>query len=221
MDTTASSIRVALVDDHLLVLEALAARIRECPGMVVTSADSDSDQGLRNILAGSPDVVVLDVDLPGRGSFEIADAIKQHLSSTRILFLTGHLTDTFVEQAIRVHAHGYLMKGEPINQLLDAIRKVAVGEHCFSKVVEQRLSFDPKQRRYTLHESSPLSGLTGRQIEVLRHLACGQSVKEVAKSLHLSQKSVDSHKYRIMHKLNIHDRVQLARFAIREGLTNP
>ena len=221
MDTTTTPIRVALVDDHRLVLEALAARIGDCPGMTITSADSDSEQGLQHILADRPDVVVLDVELPGRGSFEIATAIQENLADTRILFLTGHLTDIFVEQAIRVHAHGYLMKGEPIHQLLEGIRKVAAGEHCFSKEVEERIAFDPRQRRYTLHEASPLFALTGRQIEVLRHLARGQSVKEVAKSLHLSQKSVDSHKYRIMHKLNIHDRVQLARFAIREGLTMP
>lgn len=221
MDAAIKPIRIALVDDHLLVLEAVAARVRECPDMQVSCAASDGEEGLRHILEHRPDVVVLDVELPGRGSFEIARAIHSRLPDTRILFLTGHLTDVFVEQAIRVQAYGYLMKGEPIRELLDGIRKVANGEHCFSKQVEERLDFDPKRRRYTLHGASPLSTLTGRQIEVLRHLARGQSVKEVAKSLHLSQKSVDSHKYRIMHKLNIHDRVQLARFAIREGLAMP
>lgn len=217
----AHPIRVALIDDHLLLLEAVAARLRLASDIQVVSSCTDAEEGLQQVLELHPHVVLLDLELPGRGSFEIAQAITSRPAAPRILFMTGHLSDIFIEQAIRIRAHGYLMKGEPVEKLLEAIRTVAKGEYFFSAAVRDRLEFDPRRRQYTLHASSPLSTLTGRQIEVLRHLARGQSVKEIAKSLHLSQKSVDSHKYRIMNKLDIHDRVQLARYAIREGLSMP
>jgi len=216
-----SPIRVALVDDHLILLEALAARIGAQPDMTVVATATNADEGLRAILETQPDVAVMDVELPERGSFEIAAEIRSRGNQTRLLFLTGFLSDVFIEQALRLKAHGYLMKGEPVETLFEGIRKVALGDYCFSKEVEDRLDYDRVRKRYLLSRTHPLSVLTTRQLEVLRHLAKGESVKQVAKMLHLSEKSVDSHKYRIMHKLGIHDRVQLARYAIREGLLLP
>jgi DNA-binding NarL/FixJ family response regulator len=113
------------------------------------------------------------------------------------------------------------MKGEPFQELVSAIERVAEGEWVFSQEVLDRLIFDQQSQEYAVRHESDLSALTSRQLEVLRHLACGQSVKEISQMMHLSQKSVDSHKYRIMNKLGIHDRVLLARFAIREGLMVP
>jgi DNA-binding NarL/FixJ family response regulator len=113
------------------------------------------------------------------------------------------------------------LKGEPIHNLAEAFLRAAAGEKTFSPAVAERLNYDPQTKRYSVKSETPLSSLTGRQLEVLRHLARGESVKEIARQMHLSQKSIDSHKYRIMNKLGIHDRVELARFAIREGLSNP
>jgi DNA-binding NarL/FixJ family response regulator len=214
-------IRIALVDDHQIVLESLAARLNADPQMQVVCTAKTSDDGLAAVLEAKPDVAIFDVELPGRGVFDIAAEIRSRQRSTRILFLTGYLTDVFIEHALKAKAYGYMMKGESIEILLDGIRRIAAGEQVFSKEVSKRLDYDQIRKRYTMREESPFSNLTSRQLEVLRHLVKGDSVKEIAKSMHLSHKSIDSHKYRIMHKLGIHDRVQLTRYAIREGLTVP
>lgn len=218
---TTDTTRIVLVDDHLVLLDALSARVQSDPMLEVVGTASNADDGLRLILETKPDIAILDVELPGRGSFDIANELASRQKETKIIFLTGYLSDVFIEQALRLKARGYLLKGEPIATLLDAINRVAKGEVCFSREVEERLAFDATKNRYMVHSECRLTSLTCRQLEVMRHLAKGQSVKEVAKAMHLSEKSVDSHKYRIMHKLGIHDRVELARFAIREGLTLP
>jgi len=214
-------IKVALVDDHRLLLETLAATIRKAPDMEVVATAASAEEGLQNILAAAPDVAILDVDLPGSGSFHVAQEIRSRLKKTKVIFLTGYLSDVLLEQALRLRAFGYLIKDEPVEIVLESVRQVAQGQYCFSKQVEEKLAYDATRRRYHLHAPHLLSDLTTRQLDVLRHLARGESVKEVAKKLHLSQKSVDSHKYRIMNKLGIHDRVELARYAIREGLLLP
>ena len=216
-----TTIRISLLDDHLILLQALADRINAEQGMQVVSTASTAEQGLRGILETCPDIAILDVELPGRGVFDIAGQINVRQKQTKILFLTGYLSDVFIEQALKHEARGYLMKGEPIEYLIDCIRRIDAGEYCFSEEVARRLEFNPDRKRYFVRGNNPLGSLTSRQLEVLRRLAKGESVKEVAKSMHISQKSVDSHKYRIMHMLGIHDRVTLARYAIREGLTLP
>lgn len=221
MLTSTDLIRVVLVDDHLMLVDSLVTRFQRDAEIEVVGTATNADDGLALILETEPDVVILDVELPGRGSFDIGEEISSRLKNTKMIFLTGYLSDIFIELALRVNAVGYLLKGEPIESLIHAIKKAARGEYCFSQSVQERLIFDHKKNRYSIQSESMLASLTSRQIEVLRHLARGKSVKEVARSMHLSEKSIDSHKYRIMHKLGIHDRVELARYSIREGLTLP
>lgn len=214
-------IRLALVDDHKLFLDALTGLINACDDMQVVCTAGDGDEGLEKIIALKPDIAILDVDLPGRGAFDVAAEIRSRLRATRIIFLTGFVSDVLVDQALRLRASGYLLKSEPIEAFIECVRNVASGRTIFSRVVEERLTYDSARKRFVLHSAHPLSDLTSRQLEVLRHLAKGESVKQVAVQMHLSEKSIDSHKYRIMHKLAIHDRVELARYAIREGLLLP
>lgn len=216
-----SRIRVLLIDDHAMVLESIAARLALMPQIEVVGSAGNCDDGFRMAMEHRPDIVLLDVNLPGRGAFDLAEDLVSRRPDTRLIFVTGYLADIYLEQALKLNAYGYLMKGEPIHILCDAILRAANGERTFSPDVAERLNYDPATRQHSVKIQSSLSTLTGRQIEVLKHLARGESVKEIAKSMHLSQKSIDSHKYRIMNKLGIHDRVELARFAIREGLSNP
>jgi len=221
MLTSTDLIRIVLVDDHLMLVDSLVSRFQRDTQIDVVGTATNADDGLGMIMETEPDVVILDVELPGRGSFDIAEEITSRLKNTKMIFLTGYISDIFIELALRVNAVGYLLKGEPIESLIHAIKKAARGEYCFSQAVQERLVYDQNKNRYSIQSQSMLTSLTSRQIEVLRHLARGKSVKEVARSMHLSEKSIDSHKYRIMHKLGIHDRVELARYSIREGLTLP
>lgn len=212
-------IRTYLVDDHLSLLQLLALRISAAPDLNLAGTATDAETALREIPPAAPDVVVLDVELPGRGAFDLAAEITTGERPPKLVFFTGFLSDIFLDQALRVGARGYMLKGESVEALVECVRRVARGEHYFSPEVEERLRLDAATGKYVMKTETRLAGLTGRQLEVLRHLARGASVKEIARAMDLSEKSVDSHKYRIMAKLGIHDRVELARYAIREGLT--
>jgi DNA-binding NarL/FixJ family response regulator len=219
MGTSAS--RIVLVDEHRSFIELLATRIDAESDLTVVGIATNVEEAMQIIRETNPDVVTSEVELPGRGAFDGIRDLKAANGRTKIVFLTGHTSEVFVEQALQLRARGYLLKQEPAALILRCLRRVVVGEYCFSDEIRQRLVFDAQQRRYRLRSASQLSTLTARQFEVLRLLANGHSVKEVANRMHLSHKSIDNHKYRIMHKLGIRDRVKLARYAIREGLTIP
>ncbi|RLS51112.1 MAG: DNA-binding response regulator [Planctomycetota bacterium] len=212
---------VFLVDDCPLLLEALANNFNREPEFTVIGTASDSDDGFRKILDCAPDLVLCDVELPGRGAFTMAEEVLSRLPLLRLVFLTDYVTDVFLDQTLRVNATGYLLKTEHPSDIVKAVRSAMRGERCFSNDVLDRLDYHPASKRYMVRSTSYLSSLTNRQLEVLRHLTRGESVKEVARAMMLSERAIESHKYRIMQKLGIHDRVERARYAIREGLTVP
>jgi DNA-binding NarL/FixJ family response regulator len=217
----ATPIRVVLVDDHEMVLESLSLCFRQEPTLQVVGVAQSSAGLLELVRSCQPDVVVMDVHLPGPGAFDAAFDLRMEFPKVKVLFLSGFLSDVFVAHALRLQVAGYLMKGAPFKSLVEAIQRIAAGDTVYALEVEDRITFDPVTRAFVAKNECDLATLTSRQLEVLRHLARGRSVKEIADEMHLSQKSVDSHKYRIMNKLGIHDRVDLARFAIREGLLVP
>lgn len=219
--TATSVIRIVLVDDHQLMLDSLAARINAEPDFSVVGFATNADDGLKMILETKPDIALLDIQLPGRGTFDIANELASRQKETNVVFLSGHVIDIFITEVLRSKARGYLVKEEPFANVISSLRRVSRGDTCYSSKIEDRISYDPEKKRHVVESESRLAKLTSRQLEVLRYLALGFSVKEVAREMHLSEKSVDSHKYRIMHKLDIHDRVELARFSIREGLILP
>jgi len=210
-----------LIEEQRVLLESLAARLQRIPDLEVVGTASGSREGLALIRRIEPAVVMLGIVHQDRSGFDIAAEAANRQRNLKIVFLTSHLTDVFLARAMRLRADGYLLKSEPLEFVIQSIRRIARGERCFSREVQKRLEYDSKRSRYSVSSEGRLTSLTSRQLEVLTRLSRGESVKEVAQGMHLSVKSIDSHKYRIMHKLGIHDRVHLARFAIREGLLQP
>ncbi len=210
-----------IVDDCPLLCEALVALLGREHDFEIVGYSTDSDDGFRKIVDLKPELVLCDVELPGRGAFTMAEEVLSCLPATNLVFFTDYVTDVFLDQTLRVKARGYLLKTERPQQIVQALRAACRGEVCFSTQALERMDYNPTVRRYMVRSNSYLLTLTNRQLEVLRHLARGESVKEVAKSMVLSERAIESHKYRIMQKLGIHDRVELARYAIREGLTVP
>ncbi|WP_437228162.1 LuxR C-terminal-related transcriptional regulator [Planctomicrobium sp. SH661] len=210
--------KIILVDEQPLVLEALTAKLQEIPEFEVIAAFTHSDRAFFEIMNRRPDMVVMDLEIPGRGAIEIGEQIASRLPATRTVFFTHYDTDIFIDVAIRLGVGGYLLKTEPVAKILEGLQQVAAGETVYSERIQERLHFDRESRQYAVKTQTFFSGLTLRQIQVLRHLARGESVKEVAKVMMLSERAIESHKYRIMQKMGIHDRVILTRFAIREGL---
>lgn len=193
---------------------------REMDIEVVASVSNGND-ALERSRELEPDIVLLDIDMPGMLSFEAAREILQCSPKTRVIFLSAFFHDRYIEEALSTGASGYLTKNEPPAKVIAAIRDVARGVSYFSPEVQSRLVVDVDGLSLKNSQSTRASLLTRRESETLRYIARGLAKKEVANLMGLSIRTIDSHVRNIMEKLDIHDRVELTRFAIREGLTEP
>jgi DNA-binding NarL/FixJ family response regulator len=215
------TIKVAVVDRQRVFADALVFRLQNEAGIEVVCSTDDSAQAAGAVVASQADVVILDAELPEGRTFQVAAEIRNRLGGARILFLTDAAADLLIDQALRLKADGILSRDEPLTNLVDGIRNAALGRATFSPGIGARIAFDSAKQQFRLRVDAPIRGLTDRQIEILRHLAKGDSVKAVARKLFLSPKSVDNQKFRIMSKLGVRDKVSLALYAVREGLIQP
>lgn len=211
-------IRIMVVDDHALVRESICERLRCEPDVAVVGTAASAQEAVEVALATNPDVVVMDIDMPGMACFDGARRIMAARPDTRILLLSAYVHDVYVEQAIQARAAGYMTKREPPEILLQAVREIAAGGSFFSADIQARIVVDEKGVRPAGGATSRGARLTLRELEILQYLARGMSKKEIAAAAHIAVKTVDRHSTNLMKKLDIHDRVELARYAIREGL---
>lgn len=218
---TRRPIKVLLADDHALVRSTLAAWLSATGDFSVVAEASDADSAISKALQTEPDIVLFDIDMPGLLCFEAARTIRSRLPGVKIVFLSAFAHDNYIQQALDVECCGYLTKGLPPSALAEALRTVADGGTAFAPEVQARMVIDSRGTRLADLPQTRVDLLTPRELEVLRYLATGMSKKEIAKTMHLSVKTVDNHSTSLMSKLDIHDRVELARYAIREGLAKP
>ncbi len=211
-------VRVLLVDDHALVRDSLSTRLAQESGIVVVATTATADEAVAEARRQSPDVVVMDIDMPGMSCFDAATRIMARSSDVRVLFLSAYTSDRYIEEALRVGGLGYLTKAEPPANVIEAIRAVASGQVWFSAEILSRLVSEGDRVRLATSGRSRTATLTPREMEVLRYLAQGHSKREIAEIMHVTLKTVDKHSENLMRKVDIHDRVKLARFAIREGI---
>lgn len=209
---------VILVDSHPVIIEEMQNRLNSTDEFNVVAAVNHSDKAFFEIMERVPDVVIMEIELPGRGATAVAEQIIQRLPTTKIVFFTSYDSDVYIDFALKIGVAGYVLKSESLDLFMSGLKTVCAGDKYYSNEVLERLEYDPETSEYCVKTQSYLSTLTLRQLQVLRHLVRGESVKEVANTMTLSERAIESQKYRIMQKLGIHDRVELARFAIREGL---
>lgn len=214
-------VRIILADDHAILREMLATRLGEEPDLEVVAAVDDAEAALQAARRNAPDVVVLDIDMPGLSPFAAARALGTELPDTRVVFLSAFLRDGYLQQALDVEAAGYLVKRESLDDIVCGLRAVAGGRTAFSPAVRARMSLVESKVEFVQRPVGRLSLLTPRESETLRYLASGMSRKEIARRMGISPKTVEQHCEHVMAKLDIHDRVELARFAIREGVLEP
>jgi len=213
---------VVLVDDHSMVREAISARIQEEDDLEIVGTAAEGEEAVPLCQRLQPDVVVLDIDLPGPSAFDTGKKILE-TTTARVLYLSGHSKDRYVDAAIAVGASGYVLKDEGLSVLVTAIRQSA-HEPFFSEGIRERLAETSIEDPVDSEKRAPGSRgslLTERELEVLRLLARGYSKKEISAMIGKSYSTVDKRVSRIMEKLQFHDRVDLARFAIREGIVEP
>lgn len=210
-------IKIARLSRCRMCGDAFRDYCRNDPHLAVVVINGGDANVLDAIVQCRPDVSLLDVDIQG-GGFELAAQIKRRLDHVKLVFLAQTASDLCIKQALALGAKGILLKHEPAHLVVEQVKRVASGDCGFSEPVAQRLVRDSRHGQYQLKNGTPLDSLTDVQLEILRHLARGDSLKMVASKMNLSRKSVDGHKYRIMKKIGVRDRVLLSRFAIREGL---
>ena len=211
-------ISIVLVDDHALVRDMLVERLEKESGMTVVGTASNGDEAVTQTKALEPDVVLMDIDMPGLVCFEAARTITMLCPDTLIIYLSAFFHDRYIEDALAAHAIGYVTKDEAPDVVIKAIRHATSGVAYFSPKVASRIVIDAKGPRLARCPTCRSSLLTQRECEVLRYIARGMSKKEIAEVIHLAVKTVERHCCNLMDKLDIHDRVELARYAIRGGI---
>jgi DNA-binding NarL/FixJ family response regulator len=186
----------------------------------VSLVDDHDSNLLATLEAIQPDVIVLDADVGG-GAFDLAKVLQHRFPGTKLVFVLAAHSDICIKQALALGVDGILSAQESCQSLAEHVRQIVGGELRFSPQIVERIVCNGQPGKYQLKNNTPIDSLTPLQLEILRHLARGDSLKMVASKMNLSRKSVDGHKYRIMKKIGVQDRVLLSRFAIREGLIEP
>ena len=209
-------IRVLLCDDHALFRAGIKAVLKEQPEVEVVGEAADGQAALDEVERQRPDVVLMDIEMPRLNGFDATRRITQAHKEVRVLVLTMYAEEQLVARCLEAGATGYVLKDVPVSQLVYAIEATARGERYLSpRAVDSMLDDrgQPLQRGRTKYDL-----LTDREREVLKLLADGLSVKEVASRLGRSAKTVDVHKYNLMRKLDVHDRAGLVKYAIAHRL---
>lgn len=209
-------VRVLLADDHTLVRAGLRKLLESMPGVTVVGEAADGLALLALAAELQPDLVLMDIAMPGLNGLEATARLVKAQGGIRVLVLSMHQNEEYVRQALRHGAVAYLLKDAAPVELELAIKAVQRGEIYLSPAVSRGVVSDYVQR--LRGEAAPAVLLTPRQREVLQLIAEGHSSKVIARRLHLSVKTVDSHRSQLMKQLDIHEVTGLVRYALREGL---
>jgi DNA-binding NarL/FixJ family response regulator len=208
-------IRCVLADDHEMFRYGVRRLLEDAPDFAVVGEAKDAAEALALALEHRPDLVLLDIAMPGMSSFEAGRLIEKQCAGARIVYLTMHEHREDLQQALHSGASGYLLKDTPAPLLLRALREVHGGQRSSTPPLETRSNVEAKQ---TLRVPLRRSNLTSREREVMRLLAEGNTVKKAALILGLSVKTVEAHKFNLMRKLDIHNKAQLVTVAIQKKI---
>ena len=209
-------IRIVIADDHAIVREGLKRIVESVPDMEVLDEAADGTQVLQRVRELVFEVLVLDLSMPGRSGMELIKLVRSERPRLRILVLSMHQEQQYAVRAIRCGASGYLTKESAPAQLELAIRKVASGGAFLSADVAQQLALGAMPGG----QGAPHENLSNREFEVFQLLVAGVSVTDSATRLHLSVKTVSTHKANLMLKLGLHNPSELIRYALRHGLAD-
>lgn len=218
-----SAVRVLLVDDHALVRAGFRSLLESVEGVSVVGEAGDGHEALRLIAERNPDVVFLDVALPGLNGLEVAERAAKDHPTVHVVILSMHATEEYVLRALQAGAAGYMLKNASVPELELALRAVTRGETYLSPAISKRVVEDYVKRTGAGGPTAVAAGpaLTPRQREILQLIAEGLSTKEIAHRLGVSVKTVETHRAQLMDRLDIHDVAGLVKYAIRVGLVNP
>jgi DNA-binding NarL/FixJ family response regulator len=208
-------ITVLLADDHAIVRQGLRRLLEDCRDIAIIGEASNGQEALRLIRQAQPDVVVMDLSMPGLDGIETTKQIVGEGLKTRVVILTMHATEEYAARLLQAGAHGFVGKDAFGEEVVEAIRKVANGECYIPPMLSQNL---PKRYARIQGDASPLQSLSDRELQVLKHLAEGKASREIAEELHLSVKTIETYRARLSTKLDLKTTAELVRFALRCGV---
>jgi two-component system response regulator NreC len=213
-----AKIRILLTDDHTLFRQGIRTLLSAESDLEIVGEAANGAEAVEKTTEFRPDIVLMDIGMPGLSSFEATRQIKKARPDTKILFLTMYDDEDYLVQCMEVGASGYVLKDSPAQQLLAALRDVYRGGSYLSPRMLSQLVDDFRSRIKTAHRQPRFATLTAREKEILKLLAEGQSVKEIAAGLNLSVKTVEAHKFNLMRKLDIHNKAHLVQYAIQKKI---
>jgi DNA-binding NarL/FixJ family response regulator len=214
------AIRVVLVDDHTILREGVRSLLDAESDIVVVGEADDGLEALEVVETLAPDVVIMDMVMPRMNGLEATREIKQRRPEVRVLILSMYDDDEYVQQIIQAGASGYVLKRVAAGELVHAIREVHKGSSFLQPTIAAKLIEDyvRRVRGETAPEGRGADPLTDRERQVLKLIAEGHTNQRIAELLHLSKKTVESHRANIMRKLDLHDVTELVKYALRTGL---
>lgn len=208
-------IRVILADDHILVRQCLRSLL-EREGLQVVAEASDGQEAVERVQSLQPDVAVIDISMPIRNGLDAAREIGRCSPKTRTILLTQHDEDEYISEALDAGMKGYVLKSQAASDLVQAIHQVTRGQVYLSPGVSSAVL-----EAYRTKAKKPGDPLTTRERQVLQLIAEGKSTKDVASLLCISVKTAESHRTRLMRKLDIHETASLVRYAVRRHIIRP
>jgi two-component system response regulator NreC len=208
--------RVLLTDDHMLFRQAIRTLLAAEPDLEVVGEAANASDAVALAQQLRPDLVLMDIGMAGMSSFEATRQIRRDRPETRVLFLSMYDDEEYLTECMEIGGSGYVLKDSPAEQLLMGIREVHRGGSYLSPRLLTRLVDGLRMHGRTVDRQPRFGTLTKRELEILKLLAEGQSVKEIATGFDLSVKTVEAHKFNLMRKLDIHNKAQLVQYAIQK-----
>jgi DNA-binding NarL/FixJ family response regulator len=210
---------ILMADDHALVRAGLRSLLENLPGITVVGETGNGLDAIELVRGNPPDLLLLDVTLPGLNGLEVADRISHLDVPTRVLMVTMHASAEYAARAFAAGASGYLNKDAAFDELSEAIAEVCAGRRYLCRAIDPDVV--RRYERLASRGAAGLDALTSRQRQVLQMIAEGQGTRQIAERLFLSVKTVETHRAQLMQRLDIYDVAGLVRFAIRSGLLPP
>ena len=207
-------IRVLLADDHAVVRQGSRQILTEIPEVGAVGEAATGEDALMQVRAEQWDVLVLDMSMPGRGGLDVLKDVRRERPQTKVLVLSMHPEDQFAVRMLKAGASGYLTKDTAPDELVAAIRKLLTGGKYISSTLAEKLAFDmDRDTDKPLHEA-----LSDREFQVLRMMAAGRTVQQIAEELMLSAKTISTYRARILEKLNLKSNAEMIHYAIQNRL---
>ena len=207
-------IKILIADDHMLIREGLKKVLNTAPEIVISAEANNASEVMEALQKEIPDVVVLDISLPGKSGLDLLSEIKASHPKLPVLMLSMHPEERYAVRALKAGAAGYVTKETAADQLIPAIRKVVQGRKHISQTLSEKLALNLEN-----HSDKPHELLSDREFQVFQLLVVGETVRQISEKLSLSMSTVNTYRTRILQKMNMDSDAQLIHYAIRSGIT--